>query len=188
MTTQNCVENVAAWIKTRFTAPDGEPLRLYEAQRQRAKDPPPIVKGEPPEPIFKGMEIHPFCLPSFFEADKKAPYIIVQPTSGTDIQSPGNPVKTSIGIRLVIAVYNPGDNDQEGARVLQELIDYLRINFERDVVIPDVKQGVAKYVLDLTTGVYWEIYHENTRPYSCGWMEMTFNLQSVVREDVQRLI
>ena len=188
MTTLNCVENVAAWLKTRFTDPEGQPTRLYEAQRQRAADPPPIVKGQPVEPIFKGMEVHAFCLPSYKEADKKAPYIIVQPTNGTDIQAPENPVKTAIGIRFVIAVYNPGDNEQEGARVLQELIDYLRINLERKVVIPDMRQGVESYVLDLSTGVYWEIYHENTRPYSCGWMEMTFNLQSVVREDVQRLI
>lgn len=180
MTTLNCVENVTAWLKTRFTAPDGEPLRLYEAQRQRATD--------PPSPIFKGMEIHPFCLPSFREAEKKAPYIIVQPTSGTDIQAPENPVKTTMGIRFVIAVYNPDDNEQEGARVMQELIDFLRIDLERTVVIPDMKQGVASYVLDLSTGVYWEIYHENTRPFTCGWMEMTFDLQSVVREDVQRLI
>lgn len=188
MTTHNCVENVAAWLQTRFTAPNGDPLRLYEAQRQRAKDPPPIIKGEPVQPIFKGMEVHPFCLPSFAEADKKAPYIIVQPTSGTDIQSPENPVKTTMGIRLVIAVYNPNDSEQEGARVLQELIDFLRIDLERTVVIPDMKQHAASYVLDLASGVYWEIYHENTRPFSCGWMEMTFDLQSVVREDVQRLI
>lgn len=180
MTTLNCVENVAAWLKTRFTAPDGEPLRLYEAQRQRASD--------PPSPIYKGMEVHPFCLPSFREAEKKAPYIIVQPTSGTDIQAPENPVKTTMGIRFVIAVYNPDDNEQEGARVLQELIDFLRIDLERTVVIPDMKQGVASYVLNLSTGVYWEIYHENTRPFTCGWMEMTFDLQSVIREDVQRLI
>lgn len=180
MTTLNCVENVAAWLKTRFTAPDGEPLRLYEAQRQRASD--------PPSPIYKGMEVHPFCLPSFREAEKKAPYIIVQPTSGTDMQAPENPVKTTMGIRFVIAVYNPDDNEQEGARVLQELIDFLRIDLERTVVIPDMKQGVASYVLDLSTGVYWEIYHENTRPFTCGWMEMTFDLQSVIREDVQRLI
>lgn len=180
MTTLNCVENVAAWLKTRFTAPDGEPLRLYEAQRQRASD--------PPSPIYKGMEVHPFCLPSFREAEKKAPYIIVQPTSGTDIQAPENPVKTTMGIRFVIAVYNPDDNEQEGARVLQEMIDYLRINLERTVVIPDMKQGVASYVLDLSAGVYWEIYHENTRPFTCGWMEMIFDLQSVIREDVQRLI
>ena len=188
MTTLNCVENVAAWLKTRFTAPDGEPLHLYEAQRQRASDPPPIVKGEPVEPIYKGMEVHPFCLPSYREAEKKAPYIIVQPTSGSDAQTPGDPVKTTIGIRFVIAVYNPDDNEQEGARVLQELIDFLRIDLERKVVIPDMKQKAETYVLDLTSGVYWEIYHENTRPYSCGWMEMTFNLQSVEREDVQRLI
>ena len=180
MTTLNCVENVAAWLKTRFTAPDGDPLHLYEAQRQRASD--------PPSPIYKGMEVHPFSLPSFKEAEKKAPYIIVQPTSGTDAQTPGAPVKTTIGIRLVIAVYNPDDSEQEGARVLQELIDFLRIDLERQVVIPDMKQNVPTYVLDLTAGVYWEIYHENTRPYSCGWMEMTFGLQSVVREDVQRLI
>lgn len=180
MTTLNCVENVAAWLKTRFTDPDGEPLRLYEAQRQRASD--------PPSPIFKGMEVHPFCLPSFREAEKKAPYIIVQPTSGTDIQAPENPVKTTMGIRFVIAVYNPDDNEQEGARVMQELIDFLRIDLERTVVIPDMKQGVASYVLDLSVGVYWEIYHENTRPFTCGWMEMTFDLQSVIREDVQRLI
>ena len=188
MTTLNCVENVAEWLKTKFTSPEGEPLRLYEAQRQRAKDAPPIVKGEPVQPIYKGMEVHPFCLPSFLEAEKKAPYIIVQPTSGSDVQTPENPVKTTIGIRLILAVYNPGDDEQEGSRVLQELIDFLRIELERKVVIPDVKQGVASYVLDLVSGVYWEIYNENTRPYSCGWMEMTFDLQSVIREDVLTLI
>lgn len=188
MTTKNCVENVSAWLQTRFTGKDGKPLRLYEAQRQRAKDQPPIIKGEPVPPIFKGMEVHPFSLPSFLEAEKKAPYIIVQPTSGTDMQATGNPVKSTIGIRLVIAVYNPDDNEQEGARVLQELIDFLRFEFERTAVIPDMKQGAASYALELTAGVYWEIYHENTRPYSCGWMEMTFDLQAVVREDVQRLI
>ena len=188
MTTYNCVENVAAWLKTRFESPDGAPLRLYEAQRQRAKDAPQIVKGQEPEAIYKGMEVHPFCLPSFLEAEKKAPYIIVQPTSGMDVQTPEQPVKTTIGIRFVIAIYNPGDNEQEGARVLQELIDFLRIELTRKVVIPDMKQKAPSYVLDLASGIYWEIYHENTRPYSCGWMEMTFGLQSVVREDVQWLI
>ena len=188
MTTFNCVENVTAWLKTKFVAPDGEPLHLYDVQRQRAADPPPIVKGEPVPPIFRPMSVHAFCLPSYKEAEKKAPYIIVQPTSGTDIQTPENPVKTTIGIRFVIAVYNPNDNEQEGARQLQELIDLLRIELERKVVIPDMTQNALSYVLDLTAGVYWEIYHENTRPFSCGWMEMTFDLQSVIREDVQRLI
>ena len=100
MTTLNCVENVAAWLKTLFEMPDGTPKHLYEAQRQSANDAPKIIKGEPVEPIFKGMEVHPFSLPPMKEATKKAPYIIVQATNGTDAQTPENPVKTTISTPL----------------------------------------------------------------------------------------
>ena len=189
MTTLNCVENVAAWLKTLFEKPDGTPKHLYEAQlTQGAKGATRIIKSEPVQPIFKGMEVHPFALPPMKEEDKKAPYIIVQFLNSTDIQSPENPVKTTVGIRFVIAVYNPNDDEQEGAKVLQELIDYLRFNLESKVLIPDVKQGADSYALDLTMGVSSEAYHEDTRPFSCGWMEMYFDLQSVIREDVQKYI
>ena len=188
MTTKNCVENVAAWLKTLFEKPDGTPKHLYEAQRQSAKDAPRIIKGEPVQPIYMGMQVHPFALPPLKEEQKKAPYIIVQSANGTDAQAPENPVKTTVAIRLIIAIYNPEDNEQEGARELQELIDFLRFNFEATGVIPDMDQRVASYALNMTTGIFWEVYHEDTRPFSCGWMEMSFDLQSVIREDVQKYI
>ena len=165
--TSDCVESVAAWL--REITKD----KLFFTNRQGADEP-----DDPYGPI----SVYPFSLPTFREAQKKVPYIIVQPVSGTDIQAPGEDVQSSIMTRLIMAFYNPKDDEQEGARVLQEMIDFLRVKIGRRCVIPDWKRHVPLYSVDLFQGITWDDFHEDTRPYTVGWIEMTWNLQPVKRE------
>lgn len=171
--TLDCVECVAEWLREQVKE------KRYYAQRQVKTD---------HDPLIVPMTVYDFSLPDFSEAKKKAPYIIVRPISGEDVQEPGNPIQSSISIRLILAVYNPKDDEQEGARVLQELIDFLRLKLMETAVIPDRKQRVAQYKLDLSRGMSWDSYDENTKPFSVGWMEMTFKVRPITRKDVQDFI
>lgn len=165
--TSDCVESVAAWL--REITKD----KLFFTNRQS--------KDEPNNP-YDHLSVYPFSLPTFREVQKKVPYIIVQAVSGMDIQAPGEDVQSSIMTRLIMAFYNPNDDEQEGARVLQEMIDFLRIKLERGCVIPDWKRKVPLYTVDMFQGIAWDAFHEDTRPYTVGWMEMNWNLQPIKRE------
>lgn len=171
--TLDCVECVAEWLREQVKE------KRYYAQRQKRDD---------PDPLIAPMTVYDFSLPDFSESKKKVPYIIVRPISGEDIQEPGNPVQSSISIRLILAVYNPKDDEQEGARVLQELFDFLRLNLMETAVIPDRQRRVGLYELDLSRGMSWDVYDENTKPFAVGWMEMTFKVRPIARKDVQHLI
>lgn len=167
MTNTELVESVAEWLRTRTAE-----MRFYR-QRQ--------IKEETPDG-WKGIDVHAFSLARSSEARKKAPYIIVQPVRGLDDQQPGEDIRARTVLRFVLAVYNPGDDEQEGARVLMELIDRIRIELERRVVIPERLTHKPMFWPDLTEPLSWDFYHEQTQPFSVGWIESTWVMPAAQRE------
>lgn len=167
MTNTDLVESVAAWLREQTSE-----MRFY-CQRQ--------TKEEAPDG-WKGIDVHAFSLARSAEARKKAPYIIVQPVHGTDEHAPGQEIQARTVLRFVLAVYNPGDDEQEGARVLMELIDRIRIALDRRVVVSDHKTKKPLFWVDLTDPPSWDFYHEQTQPFSVGWIESTWAIPAVKRE------
>ena len=122
----------------------------------------------------RAADIHLMRLPDSSQAKKKAPYIIHQLITGKDIQPTGENVAATAVVRSIFCVYN--DNEEEGALVLVNLMERLRISLLRKVVIG------GQFQLDLEAGLEILIYPDDTAPYYAGEMISTWKLPSVERE------
>lgn len=129
-------------------------------------------KGE--ESILKTADVYKQRLPDANSATKKVPYILHQIVTSSDLQAAGTNVESRITLRTIFAVYAP--SEQEGALMLMELIERLRIAFLRDGVIDN------RYELDLTTPLECLYYPDNTAPYYAGEMASTWKVPAVERE------
>ena len=104
----------------------------------------------------------------------KAPYIIHQLITGQDIQEPRQHVSSSVSIRSICCVYHP--DEEEGALLLLNLMERLRIRLLKDVVI------AGQFELDLEAGLETLIYPDDTAPYYAGELLSTWKLPAVERE------
>ncbi|MEN6437023.1 MAG: hypothetical protein ABFD97_00400 [Syntrophobacter sp.] len=130
-------------------------------------------KGDP-EQAYRAADVHLMRLPDSSVPQKKAPYIIHQLITGKDIQLPGQNVSASAVIRSIFCVYN--DNEEEGALMLVNLMERLRISLLRQVVIGN------QFQLDLVNGLESIIYPDDTAPYYAGEMVSAWRLPAVQRE------
>ena len=126
------------------------------------------------EKITRAADIHLMRLPDSRAAQKKAPYIIHQLITGKDIQPQGEDESASAVVRSIFCVYN--DNEEEGALMLVNLMERLRIHLLKQVVIGD------QFQLDLVAGLESIIYPEDTAPYYAGEMVSTWILPAIQRE------
>lgn len=126
------------------------------------------------EPENRAAEVWPMRLPDSNAAKKKAPYIIHQLINGKDIQPEGETLSSSAVIRSIFCVYN--DNESEGALMLVNLMERLRIAILKQVIIG------RQFQLDLKAGVETLIYPDDTAPYYAGEMITTWILPAVERE------
>ena len=106
-------------------------------------------------------------------SDKKAPYIIHSVITGHDHQTPGEPVECTAVVRTLFCVYHP--DEEEGGLALLNLIERLRIELLRNVVVED-------YTLDLSQGVETLVYPDNTAPYYMAEMATVWKLPPIKRE------
>ncbi len=113
-------------------------------------------------------------LPDSSAAQKKAPYIIHQIVTGKDQQRHGDKAKSGTVVRSVFCVYN--EDEQEGALMLLNLMERLRISLLKTVVIGN------QFELDLDAGLETMIYPDDTAPYYAGEMISTWKLPAVERE------
>ncbi|MCF8017837.1 MAG: hypothetical protein K9L62_00430 [Vallitaleaceae bacterium] len=132
-----------------------------------------MQKGDT-EQTSRAADVYLMRLPDSSASQKKAPYIIHQLITGKDIQPQGEDESASAVIRSIFCVYN--DNEEEGALMLVNLMERLRINLLRQVVIGD------QFQLDLETGLEMMVYPDDTAPYYAGEMLSTWILPAVQRE------
>ncbi len=127
------------------------------------------------EQQYRTADVYKMRLPDSSSAKKKAPYIIHQVVTTKTVLSPGQrfPV-TSTVIRSIFAVY--GLDEQEGALLLLNLMDRVKIELERQAVIGN------QFQLDLSAGIETMVYPDNTAPYFIGEMSTTWNSRAVRRE------
>lgn len=123
----------------------------------------------------RSADVHLMRLPDSRAAQKKAPYIIHQLITGKDIQHQRENETASAIIRSIFCVYN-NDNEEEGALMLINLMERLRISLLKQIVIGD------QYQLDLTAGLETFIYPDDTAPYYAGEMISTWKIPAIRRE------
>lgn len=127
------------------------------------------------EQKYRAAEIYKMRLPDSRAAKKKTPYIIHQIVTSKTVQKPGDQFPTErTAVRSVFAVYSR--NEQEGALLLLNLMERLRIAIQRQVVIGQ------QFQLDLDAGVETMIYPDDLAPYFVGEMSTTWISRSVRRE------
>lgn len=132
-----------------------------------------LQKGDT-EQGFRSAEVHLMRLPDSRSATKKAPYIIHQLITAQDRQEPGQRPEATATVRSIFCVYNA--NEEEGALMLLNLMERLRIALLRRVALDD------RFELDLKANLDELIYPEDTAPYYMGEMISQWKLPAVVRE------
>lgn len=128
------------------------------------------------EAVSRAAEVHLMRLPDSSAAHKKAPYILHQLLTGVDVQTEGNHEESSAVIRTIFAVYN--ENEEEGALMLLNLMERLRISLLKERVLD------KRYQLDLKPGLEVLVYPDDTSPYYAGEMVSTWIVPSIKREVV----
>lgn len=150
---------------------------LKAASEKAVKDMmlPVSMQEDDTEQKYRTADVYKMRLPDSSAAKKKTPYIIHQVVTTKTVLTPGQrfPV-TSTVVRSIFAVY--GLNEQEGALLLLNLMDRVKIELEREVVIGD------QFQLDLSAGIETMVYQDNTAPYYIGEMSTTWNSRAVRRE------
>lgn len=126
------------------------------------------------EQSYRAADVYKMRLPDSKSAQKKAPYIIHQVINSKDIQPEGEDVSSSTVVRSIFGVYN--DNEEEGALMLLNLMERLRIYLLKQVVIG------GQFQLDLKAGLESLVYPDDTAPYYAGEMLSTWILPAVERE------
>ncbi|MDF2984887.1 MAG: hypothetical protein K0R50_397 [Eubacterium sp.] len=126
------------------------------------------------EQTYRNADVYLMRLKDSNSAQKKAPYIIHQLITGKDIQPQGQNISASAIIRSIFCVFN--DNEEEGALMLINLMERLRIELLKQVVIG------KQFQLDLEAGLESLVYPDDTAPYYCGEMISTWKIPVVRME------
>lgn len=123
---------------------------------------------------FRPADVYKMRLPDGTSATKKAPYILHQIITGKDYQNPGEKTKGTTAIRSIFCVYC--DDEQEGSLMLLNLLERVRIQLLRQVVLD------KRFQLDLEAGLETLIYPDAPAPYYLAEMMSTWKIPPVERE------
>ena len=151
-----------------------EDLKVFcEDATKHLKLPTSLQKGDT-EIIERAPEVFKMRLPNSREAKKVAPYILIQPRNGIYKQNTGKPADASADVHFTFVVYNK--DEQEGAIMLLNVMDAVRIKLLRQVVIGQ------QFKLDLDVGLEFLVFPEDTAPYYGGAITTTFIMPPIERE------
>ena len=125
-------------------------------------------------PQFRAADVYLMRLPDSRAATKKAPYILHQLITGNDTQRSGERCESSAMVRSIFCVYSK--DEQEGALLLLNLMERVRIELLRKVVIG------RQFTLDLEASLETLIYPDDTAPYFAWELISTWHLPAVERE------
>jgi len=128
------------------------------------------------EQKYRAAAVYLMRLPDSRSAAKKAPYIIHQFLTGDDTQLPGERCSSTAVVRSIFCVYS--ENEEEGGMLLLNLMERLRIELLRKVVIGN------QYALDLSAKLESLVYPDDTAPYYAGEIVSRWKLPAVEREVV----
>ena len=136
-----------------------------------------MQKGDT-EQKYRAADVYLMRLPDSNSATKKAPYILHQVITGKDTQPSGNLPESSVTVRSIFCVYNDNEEEgeEEGGMMLLNLMETLRVDLMRQVVIG------RQFELDLEAGIETLVYPEDTAPFYAGEMITTWSLPAVERE------
>ena len=126
------------------------------------------------EVIYRTANVYKMRLPDSNSVAKIAPYIIHQVITGKDNQQQGQREESTALVRSIFCVYS--EDEQEGALMLLNLMERLRIELLRNRVIGN------QFALDLESGIEYLIYPDETAPFFGGEMVSNWLLPSVERE------
>lgn len=122
----------------------------------------------------RAPDVYIMRIPSSSSVKKYAPYILIQFVNGIDKQPHGKNSESTSLIRIIGCVYN--DNEVEGAKMLLNLMETIRIAFMKTVVID------KRYKLDTDAGLESLMYLDDTAPYYVGELVGTFMEAAIERE------
>ena len=140
---------------------------------KKFKLPTALQKGDT-EIITRAPEVYKMRLPNSRDVKKVAPYIIIQAKNGIQKQESGKQADASATVFFTFCVYD-GD-EQEGAMMLLNVMDAVRIKLLRQVVIGE------QFKLDTEVGLEFLIFDEDTAPYYGGVITATFKMPPIERE------
>ena len=115
-------------------------------------------------------------LPNENSGTKKAPYILHQFVTGEDAQKPGQGPVSSAVVRTVFCVYCGAEDEAEGALILMNLMERLRIALLKT---PNIG---CRYLMDKPEGLDTLVYPEQWPPYYMGEMISAWKLPAVKEE------
>ena len=121
-------------------------------------------------------EVYLMRLPNENSGTKKAPYILHQFVTGKDVQKAGQNPASSAVVRTVFCVYCDDENETNGALILMNLTERLRIALLKK---PNIGN---RYILDKSEGLETLIYPEQHPPYYLGEMISTWKVPAVKEE------
>lgn len=147
--------------------------KFCESKVSLIKLPTSVQKGDT-EITKREPEVHIMRLPSSSSAKKYAPYILIQFVNGMDKQTHGKNSDSTSLIRIIFCVYN--ENEEDGAKMLLNLVETIRIALMKTVVIEN------RYKLDTDAGLESLMYLDDTAPYFAGELVGTFISAPIERE------
>lgn len=113
-------------------------------------------------------------LPDSGNAEKLAPYAIIQVVHTKHVQKPGDKPRYFVDVRIVFGVYC--EDEQEGAIMLLNFMERVQMRLLEEVDIGSL------CLLDVNEPLEGLIYPEDTAPYYAGEMMGTFVLPGIERE------
>ncbi len=132
-----------------------------------------VQKGDT-EAVFREPQVYLMGLPEVENAEKLAPYIIIQPGNARHIQKPGDEPRFFVPVRMVFCNYCK-DNERGGIE-LMNIMERIRIRLLKDVTFG------GSFMLDVNEPLEIEPYYEDLGLFHAGELRGTFVLPSITRE------
>lgn len=126
------------------------------------------------EPELRAPEVFKMRLPDAKSYKDKAPYIIVQVTSWNDYQYERRRGECECTVRMVFCVYC--DDESSGALHVLNVMQDIRERTLRYRIVGN------QYELDLSEGMTFEIYTDDTAPYFGGECTSVWKIPTIARE------
>ena len=132
-----------------------------------------IQKGDKKQQ-YREPSVYLMRLPDGQNADKYAPYIVIQFINDRHVQKDGDKPRYFANIRFIFCVYS--EDEQEGAIMLMNVIDRVK-----QAILKKVQIGKS-FLLNVHEPLESLVYPDDTAPFFVGEMAGEFVLPAIERE------